>query len=580
MAAKRKSSPRQDSSDKSEEKSSRPPRTDSMRETIESVVIAFVLAFLFRTFEAEAFVIPTGSMAPTLMGRHKDLTCTACGFPLRVGDSEQVFPHSEGTAEQRAAHQAAQQKVACVCPNCNFWIDLRQPGPDEHEYDSYNGDRILVAKFPYDFGDPERWDVAVFKFPGSAQQNYIKRLVGLPGETIVIDHGDIYTRDDEGVEHIAHKSPDKVQAMAQVVYDNDYVMPDLVELGMPLRWQPVAQAGEGQWQAADSEYREYEVDGTSEEAWLRYRHLVPLQSDWDRLVERLPPNRPIPPRLISDFCGYNTGQVGRLADNFRRNPFVQDGVHWVGDLAVDCEVTVDDAAEGELLFELVEAGRAHQCRIDVATGKATISVPGNESFPVSAPTSLRGPGEYQVMFANFDDELFLWVDGDVVEFDGRYTPPPDSLPDGLDLAPVGIGSRGVAARVNHLRVLRDVYYIATPYGESDGSMNDYRRGVNAPSEGGSEASTAEFLSDPTAWPRVEPRLRQELVLGSDQFLALGDNSPQSQDGRRWGDEYYVSRRLLIGKAFFVYWPHSLNHVAGTNIPFPVFPNFARMRFVR
>ena len=35
----------------------------AIRETIESIVVAFVLAFLFRTFEAEAFVIPTGSMS-------------------------------------------------------------------------------------------------------------------------------------------------------------------------------------------------------------------------------------------------------------------------------------------------------------------------------------------------------------------------------------------------------------------------------------------------------------------------------------------------------------------------------------
>ena len=56
------------------------PSAAAIRETIESVVIAFVLAFLFRTFEAEAFVIPTGSMAPTLMGRHKDYDCPKCGY--------------------------------------------------------------------------------------------------------------------------------------------------------------------------------------------------------------------------------------------------------------------------------------------------------------------------------------------------------------------------------------------------------------------------------------------------------------------------------------------------------------------
>ena len=47
-----------------------------VRELVESLVVALFLAFLFKTFEAEAFVIPTGSMAPTLMGRHKDVECS------------------------------------------------------------------------------------------------------------------------------------------------------------------------------------------------------------------------------------------------------------------------------------------------------------------------------------------------------------------------------------------------------------------------------------------------------------------------------------------------------------------------
>ena len=59
----------------------------NVRETIESIVIAFVLAFLFRTFEAEAFVIPTGSMAPTLQGRHKDVECVKCGYRYRASAS-------------------------------------------------------------------------------------------------------------------------------------------------------------------------------------------------------------------------------------------------------------------------------------------------------------------------------------------------------------------------------------------------------------------------------------------------------------------------------------------------------------
>ncbi|MGC3966264.1 MAG: hypothetical protein QM775_02485 [Pirellulales bacterium] len=46
----------------------KPTPFESLRETFDSIAIAFILAFLFRTFEAEAFVIPTGSMALTLMG--------------------------------------------------------------------------------------------------------------------------------------------------------------------------------------------------------------------------------------------------------------------------------------------------------------------------------------------------------------------------------------------------------------------------------------------------------------------------------------------------------------------------------
>src|SRR5437870_7195751 len=92
-----------------------PKRPDSWRETIESIVIAFVLAFLFRTFEAEAFVIPTGSMAPTLQGRHKDLKCPECGYWFRAGAS------SEADANGRELGDA--YKIGTVvCPICRYPI--------------------------------------------------------------------------------------------------------------------------------------------------------------------------------------------------------------------------------------------------------------------------------------------------------------------------------------------------------------------------------------------------------------------------------------------------------------------------
>ena len=80
------------------------------RETVESIVVAFKRhmfekmreALLFRAFEAEAFVIPTGSMAPTLMGRHKDLACTTCGREFRVGCSAEEDDQSQSLRTEQA----------------------------------------------------------------------------------------------------------------------------------------------------------------------------------------------------------------------------------------------------------------------------------------------------------------------------------------------------------------------------------------------------------------------------------------------------------------------------------------------
>src|SRR3954471_13672621 len=87
------------------------------RETIESVVIAIILAFLFRTFEAEAFVIPTGSMAPTLQGRHRDIECPKCGYEYRTGASEEV--NNESGDLKPNCHM-----LSATCPMCRYTLDV------------------------------------------------------------------------------------------------------------------------------------------------------------------------------------------------------------------------------------------------------------------------------------------------------------------------------------------------------------------------------------------------------------------------------------------------------------------------
>jgi signal peptidase I len=150
------------------------------RESLESIVVAFTLAFIFRAFIVEAFVIPTGSMAPTLYGQQVTHTCSTCGFEYAHG-IEQLMPG------------VRLNDLTLKCPNCGSAQD--KVASTEVGRPS-SGDRILVHKWPLSVGGalgPKRWDVTVFKDPHNGTVNYIKRLVGKPGEILEIIQGDVYT---------------------------------------------------------------------------------------------------------------------------------------------------------------------------------------------------------------------------------------------------------------------------------------------------------------------------------------------------------------------------------------------------
>ena len=56
-----------------------------------------------------------------------------------------------------------------------------------------NGDNLIVDKWTYRFSDPKRFDIIVFPFQYQEDTYYIKRIIGLPGETVLIDEkGNIY----------------------------------------------------------------------------------------------------------------------------------------------------------------------------------------------------------------------------------------------------------------------------------------------------------------------------------------------------------------------------------------------------
>ena len=562
------------------------PTAASVRDGVHFVVEILVLVFLIITFEVQAFVIPTGSLAPTLLGRHKDVVCPQCDYRFQVSAAGEV------DSSTGVSHGRAYQILQCTCPMCRFPVDVGPGNPQQKSYPSFAGERVLVSRFAYQLADPKRWEIAPFKYPGGATTNYIKRLVGLPGETVRIRHGDLLTRCEAETDFsIVRKPPEKILAMMHPVYDNDYVLPKIIERGWPARWQPemASDRSPADWITSE-DYRRFRTDGSEPgEVWIRYRHLAPSYHDWRFFVSgngKLPAAARPRPQLIADFCAYNTGRkYGDVVRNAA--PELESiGVHWVGDLTLQCTLEVEGAT-GEAVFELVEGGRTMQCRIDAATGTARLSIGGLDTYTPEASTTVRGPGSYEVRFANVDDQLVLWVDGDVVEFGTPTTYPYEAVanlqPQPADLSPVGIASRGAALQIDHLKVFRDVYYIAAregcPYREDKSILTDFD--PRNPPFLRTPEGVADFLSDPSRWGAFLLRRAEDYQLGPDQFLALGDNSPRSKDSRLWereGFEHYVSRNLLLGKALLVIWPHSPVTIPGTSMP--CLPNIPRIRPVR
>lgn len=59
----------------------------------------------------------------------------------------------------------------------------------------HNGERLLVDKLSYRFREPQRGEIVVFKYPADPSHRYIKRIIGLPGDTVRISNGVVYIND-------------------------------------------------------------------------------------------------------------------------------------------------------------------------------------------------------------------------------------------------------------------------------------------------------------------------------------------------------------------------------------------------
>jgi len=484
-------------------KNTRKDRVAEVANTFEWLITAFVLAFVFRAFVMEAFRIPTGSMADTLMGAHFPLRCPQCGYHYDYGFVPQQFGYP-----QDYIPSAALKSFYSRCPNCGYYQLTGGKIPIA------NGDRILVLKCIYQFFEPQRWDVVVFKNPLNPSENYIKRLIGRPGENVQIIDGDIYINGK-----IARKPPKVQNELWMPIYNNDY--------------QPVHPA-------------ERRFNGHT---WRCPFDLT--QSDWT-----LDKNNPTLLRLNSrldeiNWLTYDTSIGNDFKAVYAYNNAAEYNFRpFCSDLMTRFWVSSTDSS-GQIGIALSKYETFYKASVDF-TGRMVIQAQTNEKTRELAYKQIQPPLVNKptlVKFANVDHQLIFQFGQEKLTYD-LGSGPDDAGPRKIRIRPqVKIFGSGKLV-VSHIAIFRDIHY----------TSNGARRATQT----------------------------NPLNLGPDEFFVLGDNSPNSADGRVWslpgrgnnGKTYrqgIVPRDYLVGKALFVYWPGWFRPFGKTSIVY--IPNLGQLRFI-
>ena len=555
------------SSEKDEKNSSGKPaqkkkdRAAEIANTFEWLITAFILAFVFRAFVMEAFRIPTGSMADTLKGAHFRLACPQCGYKYEYGFVPGNYDLPEDTVPSALAPVPITRCPNCgrypsqsTCRRCGIVYDSRTSANKNGPYQSNgarrekeippsrcprcsnelmgdkpmpvaNGDRILVLKCIYQFFEPKRWDVVVFKNPPEPGVNYIKRLIGLPGESIQIIDGDVYANGQ-----IARK-PAKVQnELWMPVYDNDYqpVRPSEGSFNGHPWEQPFKNVGDSEWVTTDRN---------------------------SPTVFRLDPAEGRTDQIHSLFYDTSVGNDFRAAyayddvDTYSYMPYCSD-------LMVRFSMRAGEG-KGRIGIALSKYQTTYRAWVDLA-GEMVIA--RTDKSGQTTDLARLGPVPVTesalVQFANVDHQLIFQYGSKKLTYDlGRNIE--DAGPISEEIEPrVEIFGSGKLT-LSHVKIFRDIHYTEAKFANSG---RDGRATRNSPFD-----------------------------LKEDQFFVLGDNSPNSEDGRWWnragrsnrGLQAYrvgtVPRDYMVGKALFVYWPSGFKPFA--EFPFGIVPNIGRMRFI-
>ncbi len=476
-------------------------------ENAEAIVVAFVMALLIRCFCIEIFQIPSSSMEPTLMGSIK---------PEHDEPGECAFLHT------------------------GYHVDK-------------SGDRIMVSKFYYAVTPIRRFDVVVFKFPLNQMRNFIKRVVGLPDEHLLIHQGDIYYRPrGEAKFRIARKPP-----------------------------------------------------LTQESVWIRTADVPGFMNDregFDKCWESAPADGP-----SSAEYQVQSNELTTLESRGERGIRFFFKPHIVGgDARVTFTFELTGGGRGQVFAEIAGAHGRFELRLGAGEpGSFRYHAPGSER---SAPTintilpdsGLKPDRRHTLDLSVYDGTAWARLGGKVLEkidFIDTFEKPaePRSAFSGKS-TDVSFGARGLTVKVRDLDVNRDIFYFgkrmevhggekkdlrAYPLGEDDGDLyippgNYVMMGDNTQNSHDSRLwtsyvyrvkdrpepiecdvlATSEYDDKNTG--KVQDLLGLEsppaIAIEADQYGNPHALSRRDLVETELRDSPFVDEKFIVGKAFWVWWP--------------------------
>ncbi|MGA2914937.1 MAG: signal peptidase I [Sedimentisphaerales bacterium] len=492
-------------------KATRHTTAESIANTFEWLITAFILAFVFRAFILEAFRIPTGSMADTLMGDHFRICCTQCGYSYEYNFN----PYIQKNYQVRTDPGLYQLMPSPRCPSCGYYENPNTLVPKS------NGDRILVFKSLYQFTEPKRWDVIVFKNPIDPRENYIKRLIAKPGETLEIIDGDIY------INNVLQRKPPKVQQeMWMCIYNNDYqpIRPTEGRFNNHQWQQPFTNDKDSQWKYNPSKPTEFTLESSSEKPQIMF---------------------------YNTSKGNNFRAVYAYGDPrfYRDIPFCSDlMMNYYAKFKGDNDTVGIGLTKYETLYKAQVNSLGIMIIEKVDSAGKSVELARREILPPGQNKS------FFVQFANVDHQLIFEIDGQKLTCD-LGTGKDDAGQRRSEIEPKAFIFGAGNLSLLHVALYRDIHYLGI---RPDSHQPVDRAGENNPFTLGKDEFFAMGDNSPDS---LDSRLWSTEGIGNNGYTY------------RMG---IVPRDYLVGKAFFVYWPSGFRVDASR---LALVPNVGRMRFI-